>query len=255
MEDSTESRLGCGTKKAETDTPTMRGDVKMLAYWLSLGAAAGGSGGALIGGIGGRIAMFILRLTSDDSVRGLESDDGFIIGRFDLTATVSLIFVTSVLGAIVGLIVVAGQPFFPKRGMPFAWALAGAITGGALLISEDGIDFTLLGPHALAVALFIAIPAIGAGSIAWLTEVYPRFWWRNRPLTALAAIPAAPLVIFFPVAIFALLVCGIWLLALQLPRVRAMPAWKPIRALATVVFGLIVTLGLLDLVGDVRAII
>ncbi len=255
MTDTTEGRLATGAAPADANTPTVRGDVKMLAYWVSLGAAAGGLGGALIGGIGGRIAMFFLRLTSDDSVRGLESDDGFIMGRFDLTATVSLIFVTTVLGAIVGLIVVAGRPFFPKHGMPIAWALAGAITGGALLISSDGIDFTLLGPHSFAVALFVAIPAVGAGSIAWLTEVYPQFWWRNRPLTALAAIAAVPLVIFFPVAIFALLASGIWLLAIQLPRVRDMAAWKPIRALATVVFGLIVTLGLLDLVGDVRAII
>jgi len=255
MTDTTESLAAAGAGPAGADTPTIRGDLKMLAYWVSLGAAAGGLGGVLIGGIGGRLAMFFLRLTSDHSVRGLESDDGFIIGRFDFTATASLMVVTSVLGVVVGLIVVAGRPFFPKRGMPFAWALAGAITGGALLISSDGIDFTLLGPHSFAVALFIAIPAAGAGSIAWLTELYPRFWWRNRKLTGLAALAAVPAVIAFPLAIFALLVSAIWLVAIQSPPVRTLHTRRPVRAMATVLFGLIVTLGLLDLVGDVREIV
>ena len=82
------------------------------------------------------------------------------------------------------MIVVFGRPFFPKRGMPFAWAGAGAITGGAILINSDGVDFTLLEPHLLAIVFFVTIPAVGAGLIAWLTEVYPRFWrWRDSVVT------------------------------------------------------------------------
>jgi hypothetical protein len=198
--------------------------------------------------------MFILRLTSDDSVRGLESDDGFTIGRFSFD-TLQLIALTAVMGVIVGLIIIAGRPFFPKRGMPLAWALAGAITGGAILIQKNGVDFNALEPHLLAVVLFIAIPAIGAGLIAWLTEVYPRFWWCNRKLTALAAVPAVPGVIFFPVAVVALLVGGIWLAAIQVPVVRTMATWRPARVAAMAVFGLIVALGLVDLTSDVQAII
>lgn len=236
-------------------SPGARADLKTIAYWLSLGAAAGGLGGALIGGIGGRLAMLLLRFTSDHSVRGVETDDGFIMGRFSFFDTVQLVVVTVIMGAVVGLIVVAGRPFFPKRGMPFAWALAGAITGGAILISPDGVDFTLLEPHWLAVSLFIAIPAIGAGLIAWLTELYPRFWWRKRKLTALAALAAVPTIIIFPVAIFAGLVGFIWFVAMQWPAARSMPAWQPARIAALAVFGIIVLLGLLDLSSDVRAIV
>ena len=236
-------------------SPGARADLKTIAYWLSLGAAAGGLGGALIGGIGGRLAMLLLRFTSDDSVRGVETDDGFIMGRFSFFDTVQLVAVTVIMGAVVGLIVVAGRPFFPKRGMPFAWALAGAITGGAILISPDGVDFTLLEPHWLAVSLFIAIPAIGAWLIAWLTELYPRFWWRKRKLTALAALAAAPMIIIFPVAIFAGLVGFIWFVAMQWPRARSLPGWQPARIAAIAVFGIIVVLGLLNLSSDVRAIV
>ena len=106
------------TQEAVATTPsfTIRANLKVVAYWLTIGAAAGGLGGALVGGIGGRLAMFILRLTSDDSVRGIESDDGFIIGIFDLGNTVGFVAFMGVLGIIGGLIVAFGRPFFPKRG-------------------------------------------------------------------------------------------------------------------------------------------
>lgn len=79
---------------------------------------------------------------------------------------------------------------------------------------------------------FIAIPAVGAGLIAWLTEVYPRFWWRNRKLTALAALGAVPVLILFPVAIFFVLAASGWLLAMQSRFVRTTPTWQPVRILA-----------------------
>ena len=232
-----------------------RADARSVTYWLSLGAAAGGLGGFLVGGIGGRLAMFVLRLTSDDSVLGIQSDDDFTIGRFDFFSTLNLLFLTAVLGAIVGLIVVAGRPFLPRRGMPLAWALAGAITGGAILINKDGVDFTLLEPHALAVALFMVIPAVGAGLICWMTEVFPRFWWKQRKLTMLLSVASLPLMIVFPVAIFAVLVGVAWWLVMRIPISRKLPRLRIIRVAAVVVFALVVALGLNDLIGDVPAIV
>ena len=257
MTHTTDSRMPSdeGPAPAGGLAPSARADLKTVAYWLTLGAAAGGLGGLLVGGVGGRLAMFILRLTSDDFVRGIESDDGFTIGRFDLLSTLNLLAVATVLGAIVGMIVVFGRPFFPKRGMPFAWAGAGAITGGAILINSDGVDFTLLEPHLLAIVFFVTIPAVGAGLIAWLTEVYPKFWWRKRGPTLVASIAAVPVVIGFPIAILAIVVGGIWFLAMQWPRARNFPAWRPARVAAIAAFAFIVALGLLDLTSDVRTIL
>jgi hypothetical protein len=199
--------------------------------------------------------MFILRLTSDASVRGLESDDGFIIGRFSFFDTSQLILVTMVMGSIVGLIVVAGRPFFPKRGMTLAWTLAGALTGGAILVHRDGVDFTVLEPHWLAVALFVVVPAAGAGGIAELVELYRRFWWRNWRMSLLAGVAAVPSVIFFPVALAALLVGACWWAAMRSVWLRALPSWLPARVAAIVVYMLIVALGAIDLVKEARAII
>jgi hypothetical protein len=247
------------TRTANSNTAApgfgLRANLEVVAYWITLGAAAGGLGGALVGGVGGRLAMLLLRLTSSDSVRGLESDDGFIIGRFDFFDSAELMFVTAIMGATFGLFVVAGRPFFPKRGMPFAWALAGAVIGGAIIVHEDGVDFTVLDPHWLAVTLFVVIPGVGAGLIAWLTDLFPRFWWRRRALTALAGLAMMPSLVLFPVAIAALLVGAIWSLAMCSAELRSMPTWMPARITAITVFVLLVTLALVDLTRDANAIV
>ncbi|MGD9932608.1 MAG: hypothetical protein AB7T37_02730 [Dehalococcoidia bacterium] len=230
-------------------------DLKAVAYWVSLGAAAGGLGGLAAGGIGGRTAMFFLRLTSDDSVRGVQSDDDFTIGQFDLASTLNLLFLTTVLGVVVGLVVVFGRPFFPKRGMPIAWALAGATAGGAILIQRDGVDFTLLEPHWFAIALFIAIPAAGAGLIAWLVDLYPHFWWRHRKRTALAATAILPALVLVPVPVVAVLVGGLWWLAMRVPSLRRLPEYRAIRVAALSVYLMVVGFGVWDLASDVPAII
>jgi hypothetical protein len=243
------------TLEAGAPRSTRLGDLRTIAYWATLGAAAGGLGGMVVGGIGGRLAMLLLRFTSDRSVRGIESDDGFTIGIFDLTSTLSLLVVTGIFGAVVGLIVVFGRPFFRRPGMPFAWAAAGAIAGGALLVQKDGVDFTALGPGWLTVGLFVLIPGLGAGLIAWLTELFPRFWWRRRGMTAAASLGLLPLVPGFPVIIGAAIVGAAWWMAMQIPASRSFPAWKPARIAAGVVFALVIVLGGYDLARDARAIV
>jgi len=56
--------------------------------------------GALVGGVGGRLAMLVLRLVSPDTAHGVISDDGFLIGQVTLKGTYDLIG----LGAAIGLI-------------------------------------------------------------------------------------------------------------------------------------------------------
>lgn len=76
------------------------------------GVTAVGLGlGFLVGGIGGRLAMRALFLTSHPSVRGLISDDGFAIGRFSFTATLNLLLVGTVLGVLGAFAYAAVRPF------------------------------------------------------------------------------------------------------------------------------------------------
>ncbi|MGI8925612.1 MAG: hypothetical protein ACR2HN_03060 [Tepidiformaceae bacterium] len=237
------------------EQPGFREDARAVAYWVSLGATAGGLGGLLAGGFGGRLAMFVLRLTSDDSVRGIESDDGFIIGRFDLTSTLNLLFTTMFLGSLFALFVVLGRQFLPSRWMTADWAAAGATLGGASLINGDGVDFTLLEPHWLAVAMFIVIPGAGAALIAWLVERIHLFWWKRRKATAIAALAAVPAVIAFPITIIVMLGSAIWLLGGRVERLRGLPRWQPARIAALVVFAGLIGVGAFALSDKMRDVL
>jgi hypothetical protein len=169
--------------------------VRVLSATIIIGAATG----AVIGGLGGRLAMRILFLTSDDAVRGLTSDDGFEIGRFTLGDTAGLVVVTSVIGVIAALIFLVAWPFVSRFGrttVPMMAVLYGVV-GGAMMVHTDGVDFTVLEPAALAIALFVAICA-GFGAVvahlvgrAAAVDGWPRAsgWWLLGPPLILLLFP------------------------------------------------------------------
>ena len=114
------------TKNIEV-RPGWRDDLDVAMRRLSAAIVGGFLAGVLVGGVGGRIAMLILRLTSTPAVRGLESDDGFVIGQFS-AATVFLLMVTAVLGAAGGLVYLAVRTWIPSR-----WrAAVAAVVSGAI---------------------------------------------------------------------------------------------------------------------------
>lgn len=137
-----------------------------------VGSMAGMLAGFVWGGIGGRIAMRVLFLTSSDVVGGLISDDGFEIGRISADTIVLLIF-TTILGAIAGLLygllrmLIRGPRWLIAIAVGVA-AAAGA--GGGLIVNAEGIDFRVLDPLWLAVGLFLLIPAAWGVTVVPLTE-------------------------------------------------------------------------------------
>lgn len=131
------------------------------AAWLGAGVTGGFLCGLLFGGVGGRLAMFVLRLTSAPSLRGIETDDGFTIGVFS-TATLFLLGVTSALGILGGLIYLIVRGWLPPRWRVPAMAVFFGTVGSAGVIRPGGRDFTLLSPLPLAIAMFVAI-AVGYG--------------------------------------------------------------------------------------------
>jgi hypothetical protein len=117
--------------------------------------------GVVVVGVGSRLAMLLLRVTSPDRVRGVESDDGFTIGEVTLAGTYNLLL----LGAAVGIIGVAAYRTVAPWLIGPTWfrrlttaAASGAVVG-SMLIHADGVDFTVLQPTWLAIALFVALPA------------------------------------------------------------------------------------------------
>jgi hypothetical protein len=150
------------------------------ARWLGAGVTGGFACGLLFGGVGGRLAMLLLRLTSDPSLRGTETDDGFTIGVFS-AATVFLLTVTSALGILGGLAYLVARGWFPPRWRFPAMALFFGAVGSAGVIRPEGIDFTLLSPLPLAIAMFVAIPvAYGVGMPLLVESLLREGSWIRR---------------------------------------------------------------------------
>lgn len=126
--------------------------------------------GFVVGGIGGRLAMLLLRLTSSDGIRGIRSDDDFVIGRFT-TETLFLLGAATLLGATLAVGYLAVRRWLPGRHRPLQAAIFLGLVGGAFVIHPDGVDFTLLDPLWLAVALFVVLPA---GFGWWMAAVVER---------------------------------------------------------------------------------
>ena len=168
--------------------------------------------GVLVAGIGSRVGMLVLRLTSPDHVRGLISDDGFEIGRFTLLGTYNLLL----LGAVVGLIGASIYTWVAPWLIGPVWfrrattALACGAVIGSMLVSDDGVDFNVLEPTWLAVAVFVALPAV----FGWFIGVAVdrarvavrrprRRWWWVTPIALVACFPMAVTVLVPIVAVLA----------------------------------------------------
>jgi hypothetical protein len=231
-----------------------RDEVVAIGRWALLGTSAGALAGGVIGGVGGRVAMFVLRLTSSESVHGVTSDDGFIIGRFSVD-TGFLVLIATVLGAANGVVYVLCRAFLPDRLRVAGWTLAGGLVGGSAIVHADGVDFTLLDPLWLAVVLFVLIPAAGTGATAVLVERWGRYWWwRNRRRTVIASLPAVVAFLFVPLLLAVL--AGVLLVSLagRSSALRALASRDGTKVAGTVLLAVVVALGGVALLNDVREV-
>ena len=230
-------------------------ELQSAAKRLAAASWAGLIAGFLVGGIGGRLAMFVLRLTSDPSLRGAETDDGFIIGSFT-TDTGFLILLTTAAGVIGGALYLLIRPFLPEDHRVAATALLAALLGAPAVIRPGGIDFTLLEPLTLAIGLFVIVPALQGAVTALAAE---RFLARaeasrssNWILVIVMLLPIAATGIF-GAALVAILFVG-WAIARAYGTTLGLDRDRVVLAGRVVLIALGAWL-LFVLQGDVRAIL
>ncbi len=158
--------------------------MRAISWWVLVGAAAGAIAGFLVGGIGGRLAMLLLRLTSPDAVIGLTSDDGFEIGVIT-TSSLTFVLQMTMLGGVNGVLYAAARNVIPVRLRLPLWAAFAGLFGGANFVHEDGVDFTVIEPALLAILLFVALPAVAAALVVVLVERWSKTTpWQSRRFAA-----------------------------------------------------------------------
>jgi hypothetical protein len=219
--------MGATISPATAEGSDGRGrDAREVAWWVLVGVASGALAGALVGGLGGRLAMLLLRLTSPGYVIGVESDDGFEIGVVTID-TLGLVAGMAVLGGVNGVVYAAVRGWLPERLRLPLWVLVSATVMGVQVVHEDGIDFTLIEPVALAVALFVALPALAAALVVLLVERWAgREPFGGRPRTSLLVVAAVA-------STFALVpAAAVWALALAGRRLGAAARLAPVARIA-----------------------
>ncbi len=202
------------TPEQTTDRDNWVPAIRLAAARFASGLWAGLLSGAIIGGIGGRLAMFLLRLTSDPLLRGAPTDDGFTIGKFT-GDTFFLVVITAITGLLGGIFYLVIRRWIPDRLRAIAMGALAAAVGGAIVIKPEGIDFTLLEPLPLAIALFVLLPALYGVATSLLTERFLQSAEersKRRILLILAALlpvlALGPLGILVVILIFALWSAG-----------------------------------------------
>jgi hypothetical protein len=129
---------------------------------LAKGMLPGLVAGLIVGGVGSRLAMRIMALTSAPAARGLETDFGATVGEITVGGTFFLLIAGSVLGMAGGILYLA-----IRRLLPGNWWLEGLVFGllllalaGRVLVDPGNSDFVILSPAGLAVAMFAALPIL-----------------------------------------------------------------------------------------------
>lgn len=226
------------------------------ARQLAAVTAAGALLGLLVGGVGGRLAMMLLAALNPAS-HGVVSDDGFVMGRFTLAGTVDLLVAGTLLGlfGVFFYVTLRGLMIGPRWFKVLSISTGPAVVVGAGLVHTDGVDFVLLQPAWLAIALFVAIPGLYVALLTLLAERWlaPDSRMMRAPLWVVVVL----LLLWVPIApVLGVLAVG-WLAYRLLRRSATGKALLQHPATQWAARGALVVLfavSLAELTGDIRVL-
>lgn len=207
-----------------SDHPTNT-EAPRVAHTLGVvasGVLAGFISGLIAGGVGSRLAMRVLSLTSPDA-QGAMTEAGEVVGEISLGGTIFLLAAGAVLGMAGGLAYVALRRWLPKRKTGLAFGLLMLAVSGRVLVDPDNIDFVILDPASLGIAMFTALPVLfGLFVVPLQVRLEPFFTKpRSRIATTLMLVAGLlPLAIGGPLAVAIVILVAVGFLVARSPTVR-----------------------------------
>ncbi|MDQ4059440.1 MAG: hypothetical protein M3124_09995 [Actinomycetota bacterium] len=214
---------------------------------IASGAMAGAIAGLVAGGIGSRLAMRVLAITTP-AAEGAITEADATVGQITAGGTLFLLLFGTALGVGGGLAYLALRHWLPARWRGPAFGLLLLAIAGPFLVDPDNPDFVILEPAWLGVAMFAALPVLFGLLVAQLQARLEPFFTRQRSrgaTTAVLILGLLPLALGGPVAIALVLIVGGGLAlahftdAAKLLEARAVGVAITALLIAVTVFGLI----------------
>ena len=167
----------------DSRTETLLATNRVFRHVALLGVASFISG-VLVGGVGGRIIMRISAIAAGPETVGRLTENGNRVGEFTIVGTIILIvFVGGFAGAAGSVIVVGSDPWLkwmgPLQGLGFGLVALAASGDGSPF---NSVDFFLLDPAALNVAMFVGL------HFAFGLAVSGFYWLLDRKLPPAAEV-------------------------------------------------------------------
>jgi hypothetical protein len=166
---------------------------------------------------------------------------------------VFLLILTAVLGAAGGLVYLAVRTWIPPRWRAAVAAVVAGSIGGALVVDPVGLDFTVLGPLPLAVAMFVALlAAYGALMSVWVER---RLGAEHPPSNVAVWVPCVLFAIVIgltgPIGVAILAAAAIaWILHRRVPALGAVWTSEPVVWLGRALMAAVTAVAAFRLVGD-----
>jgi hypothetical protein len=197
----------------------------------------------VVGGLGGRLVMRILSITSP-TTHGAITDNGNRVNELTKGGTIGLVVFVTLFGVVGGWTYLLVRRWMPGRGWKrrLAFAVWLVAVTSPLLIDPNNKDFAILGPHPLPIVLFALLPLAYGLVVAPLTDRLDRFYAGRTATSAkgLAAfLPLLVIGVFVPAIAFVAIAFAVMFAVVRSPRGRALWEGKPVLDAGRVVLALV----------------
>ena len=179
---------------ARSLAPASPRGIGTLSRDLFRGGLAGLICGIVFFGLGGRVLMRVSALLNPEQ-QGQRTENGNVIGEVTLDGTLELILFAGVFGGfLAGFVWVIVREWLPASGWRRILLAGGAATclGSFGMLTEENLDFRILSPPALHLAMFLLLIGGAGVGIAIADPLLDRVLPRGRGPGAVYLVLALP---------------------------------------------------------------
>lgn len=161
---------------------------------LFRGGLAGLLCGVVFFGFGSRVVMRLSAMLNPER-RGILTENGNVVGEITVAGTLELLLFGGVFGGLLaGFIWVIVRDWLPSSGAPrvLLAGVAAACLGSFSIFTEENLDFRILSPAWLHLAMFLLLVGIAGSAIALADPVLANVLPRGPAIAVVYAVLAIP---------------------------------------------------------------